>query len=50
MGDGAVYYDQNLALVPTGWVEQRFRFERDGRLEGEVEMKESIALLPGKLV
>lgn len=29
--DGA-YYDQNLALFATGWTEERFRFEADGRL------------------
>ena len=27
------YYDQNLALFATGWAEQRFRFDRDGRLK-----------------
>jgi endoglucanase len=27
------YYDQNLALFATGWSEQRFRFEADGRLK-----------------
>ena len=26
------YYDQNLALFATGWSEQRFRFEEDGKL------------------
>jgi len=26
------YYDQNLALFATGWSEQRFRFEADGKL------------------
>ncbi len=26
------YYDENLALFSTGWSEQRFRFDRDGRL------------------
>jgi endo-1,4-beta-D-glucanase Y len=32
-GNGAEYYDQNLALFSTGWSERRFRFERDGRLK-----------------
>ena len=32
-GHPAQYYDQNLALFSTGWIEQRFRFERDGRLK-----------------
>ena len=27
------YYDQNLALFSTGWSEQRYRFESDGRLK-----------------
>ena len=31
-GRGMEYYDQNLALFSTGFTEQRFRFERDGRL------------------
>jgi endoglucanase len=31
-GQTPFYYDQNLALFATGWVEQRFRFDRDGRL------------------
>ena len=31
-GHAAEYYDQNLALFSTGWSEQRFRFERDGKL------------------
>jgi endoglucanase len=26
------YYDQNLALFSTGWSEERYRFESDGRL------------------
>jgi endoglucanase len=26
------YYDQNLVLFSTGWSEQRYRFERDGKL------------------
>ena len=32
-GKSPVYYDQNLALFSTGWVEQRYRFDRDGRLK-----------------
>ena len=32
-GREAAYYDQNLALFATGWSEQRFRFDRDGRLK-----------------
>jgi endo-1,4-beta-D-glucanase Y len=32
-GRTPVYYDQNLALFSTGWVEQRYRFDRDGRLK-----------------
>jgi endo-1,4-beta-D-glucanase Y len=31
-GRSASYYDQNLALFATGWSEQRYRFDRDGRL------------------
>jgi len=31
-GREAAYYDQNLALFATGWVEERFRFDMDGRL------------------
>ena len=31
-GKDAAYYDQNLALFSLGWMEQRFRFESDGRL------------------
>jgi endo-1,4-beta-D-glucanase Y len=26
------YYDQNLALFATGWSEERYRFDREGRL------------------
>ena len=26
------YYDENLALFSTGWTEQRYRFDRDGKL------------------
>jgi endo-1,4-beta-D-glucanase Y len=32
-GREKAYYDQNLALFGTGWLEQRIRFERDGRLK-----------------
>jgi endoglucanase len=32
LGKDAAYYDQNLALFATGWTEERFRFEVDGRL------------------
>jgi endoglucanase len=32
-GRTPVYYDQNLALFSTGWVEQRYSFDRDGRLK-----------------
>ena len=31
-GRNPVYYDQNLALFSIGWLEQRYRFDRDGRL------------------
>ncbi len=31
-GRDVAYYDQNLALFATGWTEQRFRFEKDGKL------------------
>ena len=31
-GHPGEYYDQNLALFSTGWTEQRYRFERDGKL------------------
>jgi endoglucanase len=31
-GRTPVYYDQNLALFSTGWVEQRYHFDRDGKL------------------
>jgi endoglucanase len=30
--DGA-YYDQNLSLFATGWIEQRYRFDRNGKLQ-----------------
>ena len=32
-GRDGLYYDQNLALFSTGWSEQRYRFEQDGRLK-----------------
>jgi endo-1,4-beta-D-glucanase Y len=32
-GHEAAYYDQNLALFANGWAEQRFRFDREGRLK-----------------
>lgn len=32
-GSTPEYYDQNLSLFATGWMEQRFKFERDGRLK-----------------
>ncbi len=32
-GQGAHYYDQNLVLFGTGWIEERFRFDREGRLK-----------------
>ena len=31
-GKPGEYYDQNLALFSTGWSEQKYRFERDGKL------------------
>ncbi len=31
-GHDGSYYDQNLALFSTGWAEERFRFESDGKL------------------
>ena len=31
-GKQAAYYDQNLALFATGWTEQRYRFDRGGKL------------------
>jgi endoglucanase len=31
-GRDAAYYDQNLALFSTGWSEQRYRFDREGKL------------------
>ena len=31
-GKQAAYYDQNLALFATGWTEQRYHFDRGGRL------------------
>jgi endo-1,4-beta-D-glucanase Y len=38
--DGA-YYDQNLALFSTGWTEQRYRFDRDGKLTVKWREKQS---------
>ena len=32
-GRGGEYYDQNLAMFSKGWTEQRFRFDRDGRVK-----------------
>jgi len=32
-GASQAYYDQNLALFSTGWSEQRYRFESDGKLD-----------------
>ena len=32
-GRAGDYYDQNLALFATGWSEQRFHFDREGRLK-----------------
>ncbi len=31
-GKTANYYDQNLALFATGWIEGRYRFDREGKL------------------
>jgi endoglucanase len=31
-GHPGEYYDENLALFSTAWVEQRYRFDRDGKL------------------
>jgi endoglucanase len=31
-GKTANYYDQNLALFANGWIEGRYRFDRDGKL------------------
>ncbi len=31
-GKQPVYYDQNLAMFATGWTEQRYRFDRGGKL------------------
>ena len=31
-GRSSDYYDQNLALFATGWLEQRFHFDREGKL------------------
>ena len=32
-GRDATYYDQNLALFATGWSDQHFHFDRDGKLK-----------------
>ena len=32
LGDPAHYYDQVLALFGEGWLEERFRFDQDGRM------------------
>jgi endoglucanase len=32
-GPDALYYDQNLALFASGWIEERLRFDRLGRLK-----------------
>jgi endoglucanase len=32
-GRDARYYDQNLAMFADGWLEQRLRFDRDGKLK-----------------
>ena len=32
-GPDALYYDQNLVLFANGWIEERLRFERFGRLK-----------------
>ena len=31
-GEKGAYYDQNLALFSTGWLEHRYHFDRDGNL------------------
>ena len=31
-GKQGAYYDQNLALFATGWTEQRYHFDREGKL------------------
>jgi endo-1,4-beta-D-glucanase Y len=31
-GHPGEYYDENLVLFSTGWAEQRYRFDRDGKL------------------
>lgn len=31
-GKTANYYDQNLALFATGWIDGRYRFDREGKL------------------
>ena len=32
-GKPAYYYDQNMALFATGWLEKRYQMEKDGRLK-----------------
>jgi endoglucanase len=32
-GKRAAYYDQNLALFATGWLEGRYRFDKEGQLQ-----------------
>jgi endoglucanase len=32
-GHPAYYYDQNMALFATGWVEKRYHFDKDGSLK-----------------
>jgi endoglucanase len=32
-GRNGLYYDQNLALFANGWMEQRFRMDKQGRLK-----------------
>ena len=39
MAVDGLYYDQNLALFANGWMEERLRFDRPGKAEGEVEMR-----------
>jgi endoglucanase len=38
-GRGEAYYDQNLALFATGWQDQQYRFERDGKLKVKWQRK-----------
>ena len=32
-GNPPHYYDQNLAMFATGWMEKRYRMDKDGRLK-----------------